>query len=160
MATPCTSDVIQHSSQKNNRKPLNGVFSFNEYLYYMKKVIRLTESDLVRIIKNVLNEQSGPNNFFGYQESVDTQMKKVKPDVGGKYCFTNQTLNYEKKINDRYTLIYKIKKGDVLSKFDQDNGGFANDIDWIKQHNNLCPEIKNNVIKVGDVIIVATNPKN
>jgi hypothetical protein len=40
---------------------MDGVFCFMRYLSYMKKVVRLTESDLTRIVKRVIKEQEDDN---------------------------------------------------------------------------------------------------
>ena len=47
----------------------------------MAKIIRLTESDLTKIVKRVIEEQ------MNQQKAVDVQMVKIKPEMGGKYCF-------------------------------------------------------------------------
>ena len=52
----------------------------------MKKVIKLTEADLKKIIEKIISEQT-----FGYENPpIEQQMKKVRPDTGGKYCFSPQ----------------------------------------------------------------------
>jgi len=39
----------------------------------MKKVIRLTESDLIRIVKRIINEQNkfDPNDLLGPEDTID-----------------------------------------------------------------------------------------
>jgi len=49
-----------------------GVFYFLIYLSYMKKIVRLTESDLIRIVKRVISEQP---------EKQDVEMG-LKPFIG------------------------------------------------------------------------------
>ncbi len=120
----------------------------------MKKVIKLTEADLKNIIEKVINEQT-----FGYENPpIEQQMKKVKPDVGGKYCFSPQMAQRLRKESGLAHLVYKVKQGDVLSKLIQKNGGLANSIYSIEYANDLCPEIKKGIIKTGNVIVFSTFP--
>ena len=120
----------------------------------MKKLIKLTESDLRKIVERVISEQS-----FSYEHPpIEQQMQKIKPDAGGKYCFSTQMAQRLRKESGLSHLIYKVKKGDVLSKLTQANGGPANSIYSIEYGNDLCPEIKKGIIKAGDVIVMSTFP--
>ena len=120
----------------------------------MKKVIKLTEADLKNIIEKVISEQT-----FGYENPpIEQQMKKVKPDSGGKYCFSPQMAQRLRKESGLAHLVYKVKQGDVLSKLIQKNGGAANSIHSIEYANDLCPEIKKGIIKAGNVIVFSTFP--
>jgi hypothetical protein len=120
----------------------------------MKKVIKLTEADLKKIIERVISEQT-----FGYEyPPIEQQMKKVKPDAGGKYCFSPQMVQRLKRESGLAHLVYKVKQGDVLSKLIQKNGGPANSIHSIQYGNDLCPEIKKGIIKAGNVIVFNTSP--
>ena len=47
----------------------------------MKKVIRLTESDLLRVVKKVISE----NNFEDHQRKVSDMLKRTKLDEVFKY---------------------------------------------------------------------------
>jgi hypothetical protein len=119
-----------------------------------KKVIKLTESDLKKIIEKVISEQT-----FGYEyPPIEQQMKKVKPDAGGKYCFSPQMAQRLKRESGLAHLVYKVKQGDVLSKLIQKNGGLANSIHSIEYGNDLCPEIKKGIIKTGNVIVFNSSP--
>jgi LysM repeat protein len=120
----------------------------------MKKVIKLTESDLRKIVERVISEQSLPWE----QAPIEQQMKKVRPDAGGKYCFSPQMAQRLRKESGLSHLIYKVKQGDVLSKLVQANGGPANSIYSIEYGNDLCPEIKKGIIKAGNVIVMSTHP--
>ena len=120
----------------------------------MKKVIKLTESDLRKIIEKVINEQTFP----GENPPIEQQMRKIKPDAGGKYCFSPQMIQRLRKESGLYHLIYKVKQGDVLSKLIQKNGGPANSIHSMEYGNDLCPEIKKGIIKAGNVIVMSTFP--
>jgi len=67
----------------------------------MKKVIRLTESDLTNIIKKVITEQTDERNFIkGVQKFLNT--KGAKLVVDGKTGPNSQTekaiMNYQSKI--------------------------------------------------------------
>jgi hypothetical protein len=120
----------------------------------MKKVIKLTEADLKRIIEKVISEET----FGGSRPPIEQQMKKVKPDVGGKYCFSPQMAQRLRRESGLEHLVYKVKQGDVLSKLIQKNGGPANSIHSIEYGNDLCPEIKTKgIIKVGNVIVFNTS---
>jgi hypothetical protein len=120
----------------------------------MKKVIKLTESDLKKIIERVINEQT-----FSYeQKPIEQQMKSIKPEAGGKYCFSPQMSQRLKKESGLSHLVYKVKQGDVLSKLIQKNGGPANSIHSIESSNDLCPEIQKGIIKAGNVIVFSTFP--
>jgi hypothetical protein len=71
----------------------------------MARIIKLTESDLTRIIKRVIMEQK--TNFV-------TDMKKKY--VGSKFCFNKSVEDSENKINDiNHTKLYKIKSGDTFN---------------------------------------------
>ena len=119
----------------------------------MKKVIRLTEADLKKIIERVISEETFP----GEQPPIEQQIRKVKPDTGGKYCFSPQIIQRLKRESGLSHLVYKVKQGDVLSKLIQKNGGPANSIHSIEYANDLCPEIKKGIIKVGNVIVFNTS---
>jgi hypothetical protein len=67
----------------------------------MKKVIRLTESDLMKIVKKVINEQTDERNFIkGVQKFLNTKGAKLMID--GKTGPNSQTekaiMNYQSKI--------------------------------------------------------------
>lgn len=122
----------------------------------MKKVIRLTENDLTNLVKRVIAEQLEAYS----QKSISEQMKTIKPDVGGKYCFSDTK---RKKIespmdqggyNDHSYVVHKIKKGDTVEGF----LGIGNSKYNLVWTNDLCPEIKTGKIKVGDVIAYSLRP--
>jgi hypothetical protein len=67
----------------------------------MKKVIRLTESDLTNIVKKVISEQTDERNFIkGVQKFLNTKGAKLMID--GKTGPNSQTekaiMNYQSKI--------------------------------------------------------------
>lgn len=120
----------------------------------MKKVIKLTEADLKNIIEKVISEQQ-----FGWQNPpIEQQMRKIKPDAGGKYCFSTKMAQDLKRESGLSHLVYKVKPNDVISKLIQKNGGPANSVHSIQYSNDLCPEIKKNILKAGNVIVFSTFP--
>ena len=107
------------------KKILEKIFGKFGYLSYMKKVIRLTESDLVKLVKRVIkeedeNEGSGIsitikdifrevkdvlNDFGGYDESMREQAMDLSKEILGSFkddlseMLTNYvTDNYEESI--------------------------------------------------------------
>jgi hypothetical protein len=113
----------------------------------MTKIIRLTESDLTKIVKRVIEEQSK------IQTPIENMMKKIKPESGGKYCFSNP-----KQLNDAYgskLKLYKIKSGDTLSGIISNHRGVGG-TDSIVSINEKCNLSKN--IKAGDVIVIGLLP--
>jgi hypothetical protein len=76
-----------------------GVF-YIIYIYikvknYMKKTIRLTESDLVKLVKRVINEQSDMRNLsvlydcLGIDGTDEIHLSEVNPIIDGLYDATN-----------------------------------------------------------------------
>ena len=90
----------------------------------MKKVVKLTESDLNRIVKRVIEEQ------MNRQKAVDVQMEKIKPEMGGKYCFGDP-----KRLQSDYgynVKLYKVKSGDTLSDIASKHPGVTEVDDLIR----------------------------
>ena len=117
----------------------------------MKKIIRLTETDLQNLVKRVLKEQQDVSDNAWYNHPpVKEQMKKVKPDVGGKYCFSQKRL--AEVADQPYFIVHKIKTGDTLEKL----GNWGNGLDALKFDNNLCDLKKS--LRAGDVILVSMAP--
>jgi predicted Zn-dependent protease len=114
----------------------------------MAKIIRLTESDLNRIVKRVIEEQ------MNMQQDINLQMKKIKPEMGGKYCFGNP-----QKMKSAYgynVKLHKVKSGDTLSGIASKHPGVTNVEDLIRI-NNSCSLDK--VLKSGDVIAIVIMPE-
>lgn len=105
----------------------------------MKKVIRLTETDLVNIIKKTIVESKRLLNI-----------PRPKPDPGCKECFSEQDII---NANDN-SIFYKIKSGDTLEGIKKTKG--ANSIQSLIHFNKKCDLGKN--IKAGDVIIIDRSP--
>lgn len=122
----------------------------------MKKIIRLTENDLTKIIKRVISEQKS----WWEQKPISEQMKTIKPEVGGKYCFS-ETKRKELQLpikqggmNDYSYVVYKVKKGDTVEGI----GNMGNSRYNLEVSNDLCPEIKKGKIRAGDVVIYSLYP--
>jgi predicted Zn-dependent protease len=114
----------------------------------MAKIIRLTESDLNRIVKRVIEEQ------MNMQQDINLQMKKIKPEMGGKYCFGNP-----QKMKSAYgynVKLHKVKSGDTLSGIASKHPGVTNVEDLIRI-NNSCSLDKG--LKSGDVIAIVIMPE-
>ena len=105
----------------------------------MKKFIRLTETDLVNIIKKTIVESKRLLNI-----------PRPKPDPGCKECFSEQDII---NANDN-SIFYKVKSGDTLEGIKKTKG--ANSIESLKHFNKKCDLGKN--IKAGDVIIIDRSP--
>ena len=118
----------------------------------MKKIIRLTESELTGMISEIIREQKSQFKPDSYYLNVANKMMKnnPKPDQGGKYCFTPKGLSNEIKIQgEDYIKFYKIKKNETLSHLqsmtDQDSA--------LIKMNPVC-NLKAS-IKAGDVVIIS-----
>lgn len=97
----------------------------------MKKIVKLTESQLEEIIRRVIAEQEDYTPPGGWNEKQlkhhETEAKRifkssVKPDMGGKYCFSKKqdpnSVIEELKRSVRISgsegkSLYKIKNGDT-----------------------------------------------
>jgi hypothetical protein len=122
----------------------------------MKKIIKLTENDLTNIIKKVISEQKS----WWEQKPISEQMKTIKPEIGGKYCFSDakrkqiQSPIKQGGYNDYSYVVYKVKKGDTVEGI----GNMGNSRGNLEFSNDLCPEIKKGMIRAGDVVIYSLTP--
>jgi LysM repeat protein len=113
----------------------------------MTKIIRLTETDLTRIVNRVIEEQ------MNMQQDIDVQMKKIKPEMGGKYCFGNP-----QRVKSSYgsnVKLHKVKSGDTLSGIAAKYPGVT-DVDEIVSINKGCMLSKG--LKSGDVLAIVMSP--
>ena len=114
----------------------------------MTKIVRLTESDLTRIVNRVIKEQ------MGMQQDIDVQMKKIKPEMGGKYCFGSP-----QKMKAAYgynVKLHKVKSGDTLSEIAAKHPGVTS-VDDIIRVNKGCMLTKG--LKSGDVLAIVIAPE-
>jgi len=113
----------------------------------MAKIIRLTESDLTNIVRRVIEEQ------MNTQTPIDVQMTKIKPEMGGKYCFGDP-----RRLKATYganVKLHKVKSGDTLSGIAAKYPGVAS-VDEIIATNRSCQLSKG--LKGGDVIAIVMLP--
>ena len=113
----------------------------------MKKIIKLTESDLTRIVRRVIEEQ------MNTQTPVDVQMTKIKPEMGGKYCFGDP-----KRLKGSYgnnVKLYKVKAGDTLSDITSKYPGVGS-VEELIATNKSCQLSKG--LKTGDVLALILLP--
>ena len=113
-----------------------------------KKVVKLTESDLTRIVKRVIEEQ------MNQQKAVDVQMEKIKPEMGGKYCFGDP-----KRLQAAYgynAKLHKVKSGDTLSGIASRHPGVTS-VDDLIRINKSCMLSKG--LKSGDVLAIVIMPE-
>ena len=113
----------------------------------MAKIIRLTESDLTNIVRRVIEEQ------MDNQTSIDVQMAKIKPEMGGKYCFGDP-----KRVKATYgnnIKLHKVKSGDTLSGISAKYPAVGS-VDEIIATNRSCQLSKG--LKSGDVIAIVMLP--
>lgn len=113
----------------------------------MTKIIRLTESDLTNIVRRVIEEQMND------QTSIDVQMTKIKPEMGGKYCFGDPR-RLKATYGDNVKL-HKVKSGDTLSGIASKYPGVTS-VDEIIGTNRSCQLSKG--LKGGDVIALVMLP--
>ena len=114
----------------------------------MAKIIRLTESDLTRIVNRVIEEQ------MNSQQDIDVQMTKIKPEMGGKYCFGNP--QRMKSVYGNNVQLHKVKSGDTLSGIAAKHPGVT-DVDELIRINKGCVLTKG--LKSGDVLAIVIAPQ-
>jgi nucleoid-associated protein YgaU len=113
----------------------------------MAKIIRLTESDLTNIVRRVIEEQ------MNTQQDIDVQMKKIKPEMGGKYCFGDP--RRMKSTYGNNVKLHKVKSGDTLSEISAKYPGVGS-VDELIATNRSCQLSKG--LKTGDVIAIVMLP--
>lgn len=130
----------------------------------MKKVIRLTESQIEEIVRRVIAEQEDyapPGGWNKEQLQYHEQEAKklfssVKPEMGGKYCFSKKqdqnSVMEELKRSVRTSgsegkSLYKIKSGDTPDGIKMMSSNY--DVEGI--NSKFCDM---NKPRVGDVILI------
>lgn len=104
-------------------------------------IISEDEKRDIRSKYGLINEQ------MNSQKPIEVQMKSVKPEMGGKYCFDPVRLT---KGSGNNSVLYKVKSGDSLSTIASKYP--SADMDSIVYDNNKC-NVKSGV-KSGDVIAI------
>ena len=131
----------------------------------MKKVIRLTESQLEEIVRRVIAEQEDyapPGGWnkeqlqYHEQEAKKIFNSSVKPDIGGKYCFSNSLKQDQVMEEIKRSIrtsgsegksLYKIKSGDTPDGIKRMSPNY--DIEGVNSKS--CDMDKP---RVGDVILI------
>ncbi len=121
----------------------------------MKKVIRLTESELTKLIRKVVNEQSQPESFY-VKKAEEILRKGPKPtESGAKYCFTKEDLVRDiKNEGVQNIMLYKIKPGDSLSKLEN----MTMQQYHLHKFNHLCKLKEKNGVRAYDVVLLSMAP--
>lgn len=121
----------------------------------MKKVIRLTESELTSLIRKVVNEQSQPESFY-VKKAEEILRKGPKPtEAGAKYCFTKDDLVKDiKNEGVQNIMLYKIKPGDSLSKLED----MTMQANHMYKFNHLCNLRAKNGLRANDVVLMSMLP--
>jgi hypothetical protein len=128
----------------------------------MKKVIRLTESQLENIIRKVIAEQENYPISDGHRKAADELLRKgPKPTGSGeKYCFTKDFLTqgiansgYVNVSGHPTRFLHKIGEGDTFNKFQN-----KSDSD-LQKLNPLCKDLKGEGnFRKGYIIQYTTGP--
>jgi hypothetical protein len=131
----------------------------------MKKIVKLTESQLEEIIRRVIAEQEDYTPTGGWNEKQlkyhETEAKKifkssVKPDMGGKYCFTkkqdpNSVIEELKRSigasGSEGKSLYKIKNGDTPDRIKMMSPNYD-----VKVVNSKSCDM--NKPRIGDVVLI------
>ena len=130
----------------------------------MKKVIRLTESQLENIIRKVISEQENMKVNKFHTDNAQRLMNDVKPAENGKYCFTKESLAQDiantgiKMMEGGPDIkqLFRIKEGETLSDYKER----TDQKDSIISMNNLCSLNDPKYFRAGDVIVVDFTPSH
>jgi hypothetical protein len=122
-----------------------------------KKIIRLTETDLTKIVKKVISEQTTLIDYNG--KMADELLRKgPKPtESGAKYCFSRNDLIKELKMSEEYLGLYKIKPDDSIDKLLRKTM-LTQPAENIYRMNHLCNLKDKNGFKANDVIMLDYRP--
>ena len=102
---------------------------------------------------DILSKYGLVSEQMNQQKAVEVQMQKIKPDMGGKYCFGDP-----KRLQATYgynVKLYKVKSGDTLSDIASKYPGVSS-VDEIIATNRSCSLGKG--LKSGDVIAITILP--
>lgn len=98
----------------------------------MKKVIKLTESDLIRIVKRVISEQSDNTSFDKYYD----EMLSLFDDYQGELRNALETGNIQ--VEDAYDYIGGLESefANILDNASEDNKMLENDLTELEHNSN------------------------
>lgn len=123
-----------------------------------KRIIRLTESQLERVIKVITEEEEMITDIY------DSLIKSVKPAKGGQYCFTRTDVNSiykESQYNSlegfkRHYKLQLVKQGDTYNKLE--DGSMAATLDDLNRSKGCGDDLRKKKLTAGDVLLVSTLP--
>ena len=102
--------------------------TFLGYLFYMKKIIRLTESDLTRLVKKVIEEQLSAQSLSSPKaedtkkfQQVFNKLYNTNFKIDGNWKDENYNKTMARYIKDKGLPIYVCKKGDGYCHPDDEN---------------------------------------
>jgi predicted Zn-dependent protease len=102
---------------------------------------------------DILSKYGLVSEQMNRQKEVSTQMEKIKPEMGGKYCFGDPK-RLQSEVGNNVKL-YKVKSGDTLSEIASKYPGVS-DVDEIIATNKSCQLSKG--LRGGDVIAIVMLP--
>lgn len=123
----------------------------------MKKIIRLTETQLTELISRVIKEQSQPESYYRSEAERLLRQGPQPTEPGAKYCFTKDDLIKDIKIEGAdYIKLYKIKKGDSLSKLkSMTDQHYA-----LIKNNYRCKLNEKDGVKTNDIVALSLRPSH
>jgi hypothetical protein len=118
----------------------------------MKKIVKLTESDLRRIVNRVLMLEISDEDAKLEAEKMLKNGPKPS-ESGAVYCFTKDLLVREiKNVGPKNLFLYKIKKGNAYSGIE----AMTDQVEALKTMNPRCDLKKN--LRANDVILISSMP--
>lgn len=109
--------------KKNSRK----ILGKSKYLFYMKKIIRLTESDISRIVKQVISESTISDAYFRRRGINITEMLiGILSDM--KICKYLKLKTYFNHVMERLVLRLYVHNEQIKSEFESDGDSLESSI--------------------------------
>ena len=99
----------------------------------MKKIIRLTESDLMRLVKRVISEQNEKPNF--------SEMQSLSRKIGEKFpnfCMGHKIMPYNEDVKK-----FQIEFNSIVDKYGKTNDFYG--VKKIKVDGVIGPEMRNHL---------------
>lgn len=113
----------------------------------MRKII-VTEAQMKYVLDTLISEQNWSN-----QKSVAEQIKTIKPQSNGKYCFTKSI--YQQIKNDNDIKLHLVQPNETIETIVKQYHG--NSIENVMSLNNLLKNSPQN-LRAGDVIAISLAP--